>query len=379
MNELFASSVGVIKGLQASSGGLLATPADGAYPFVYVRDGVFMARALDAAGERGSSERFYRFLFDVQDADGSWEHRYLPDGYPATSRVNETDCAGLVLSGVFEHFKSASDDSLLREYWPSLERAAEYILAKMKDGLVYCVHSVHEYKPLEEGLEVWCNCACFRGLADFALIAQELGMDAGSERISSAAEKLGAAIVERFWDEKTRDFIKCIRPDGTKISYPDVSCISPLYFGVTGYDGREGMLERYDELLWDKNLGGYLKFRRMEGVTDWHWYTGGFGPWVVHTLQMASVFRSLGRLEDALRCMNWVEESAAFAGLLPEHVSSESDYLEWKNNEYEFSERIRAGIRNSEEHFNGAIPWALPLGWSHAEYVLAAARIKNGV
>lgn len=72
-------------------------------------------------------------------------------------------------------------------------------------------------------------------------------------------------------------------------------------------------------------------------------------------------------------CISWISRVTSREGFIPEHIALEKDYLEWKENEIEFSERIIHGMRRAESFkspVEGVICWAVPLGWAQAEHVL---------
>jgi GH15 family glucan-1,4-alpha-glucosidase len=378
MGNLIDVSVHVLKDLQVKSGGFLATKASDAYPYVYIRDAIYMAKALDLLGHCKETKKFYDFLFKIQEG-GNWHQRYYTNGKPHVSRPKETDAVGLALHGVYVHYRVNQNKELLKKYWPNIKEAIAYLKKCYYNGLLVSQHSVHEYRHLEAGFEIWCNCACTRGIADMAVIANELGKTKEGKEWEHWAKKLRTKILKRFWLPSLGVYAKCIKESGVKITSPDITMISPLYFDLAGENGRDlKMLQKLENLLWDKKLGGFLRFRKFEGCTDWHWYTGGQGPWVVFTLQAARVHYRYGSKKKAKDHLNWVEKIKTKDNLLPEHIALKKEYNEWKMNETEFSARVRKGMKKVQSVSKKDIMyWATPLGWSHAEYLLTLMEFKR--
>ena len=94
------------------------------------------------------------------------------------------------------------------------------------------MRSIHENRTLEEGFEIWANCAAVRGLLDASRIATALGNEELAEEWKARSGGLLQAITERLYDRDCGIFIKNLRSDGTRISAPDISQLSPFYFGL---------------------------------------------------------------------------------------------------------------------------------------------------
>jgi GH15 family glucan-1,4-alpha-glucosidase len=93
--------------------------------------------------------------------------------------------------------------------------------------------------------------------------------------------------------------------------------------------------------LGNSAAGGLLRY---EGDA----YAGG-NPWVLATLWMSLYQALLGRREKALEYLHWAERNASPTGLLPEQVGRD----------------------------RGGPAWVLPLGWSHAMYILASRALRG--
>ena len=84
------------------------------------------AMALTVCGLRGEAERAYRWLADVQLADGSWFNYYLGEGVK-DPRLDTNVCA-YVAAGLYHHQLVTGEQELLRELWPMVEQAIDFVL-----------------------------------------------------------------------------------------------------------------------------------------------------------------------------------------------------------------------------------------------------------
>ncbi len=366
-------SVGIIKKLQARRGGLLATFEKDAYPYVYPRDGVIMTKALNLHRECKRSKKFYYFLRDVVKNGGVLQ-RYRKDGLPFVSNKGEHDCSALVLHGMHHTFQHSGDEEFIRELSPLVASCAAFIKRKIgSNGLLRTERSIHEFYRLENGYEIWANCAAARGLLDAGEIARTLGKEKEASEWTKLAENLRQNITSKLFDAERGVFIKTITSAGMRITAPDISILSPFYFELlNSKQVLRRTLNFLRKTLWDKNLGGFKRFTKFEICKDWHWYTGGDGPWFL-TMWCARFYRQLKDKNRFEECMGWVNRVTSREGFIPEHIALEKDYFEWKENEIEFSERIIQGMRRAESFkppVEGAICWAVPLGWAQAEHVL---------
>jgi len=384
MTEL-KKSIKVLKSLQLKNGGILATPLDGAYPYVYVRDAVIMTKALNRSNLTKNSIAFYHFMNKNARVDQYKEifHRYHKDGWPIVTRKKQYDNVGLLLHGIYDTYVYSKDKGFLKDMWYLVKRCSQFIFDFSKSGLVRTETSIHERYRLEMGYEIWSNCACTRGLYDAAEIANILGHKKESELWLKKAKHLHKNIRSKMFNKKTGLYMKNKR--FPRIS--DSSQIAPFYFNL---EDSQKILKKtllhLEKNLWYKELGGYRRFRKFEVVKDWHWYSGGSGGWIVFTAIIGRMYRELNHKSKCIGCEKWIEDVGKKTnGLLPEHISTKLEYDEWKRNEIEFNSRILMEMKKVEKlnekfkrkYKQEIVYWANPLGWAHAEYILLKNCIKD--
>ena len=377
----FASkSIDVICGLQQEDGGILATSGDDAYPFVYPRDAAFMTMALNMRGLFERSKKFYRFIAKAARPRGEVLQRYNR-GYPYVTQEGEADVAPIIIQGINDTYRASGDLVFLREMWNVTSEGARFVLQNIdgQAGLLRTTRSIHENQTLEEGFEIWANSAAVGGLLHASKIAEILGHTDSSEEWLKSARALWSRVKDGLFDKEQGIFIKNLRSGGFRVASPDVAQLSPFYFGLSrDEDILRRTLDHLREALWNDKVGGVNRFRDFEVVNDWHWYTGGTGAsWPLFTLWMQKFYLQLGDQRSAEMCQRFVTSASTEDKCIPEKVAPMLGYTEWKKNEVEFNERVLLGIAKAERNhvqIPDYVPWACPLGWSHAEFLMLERR-----
>ena len=93
------------------------------------------AMALDVAGFHEHARRAYRWLADIQFADGSWHAYYHSDGSVKETKLDTNVCA-YVATGVQHHLLLTGDRRFAEEMWPTVDAALEFVLSLRRgDGV----------------------------------------------------------------------------------------------------------------------------------------------------------------------------------------------------------------------------------------------------
>ncbi|MCF7910293.1 hypothetical protein K9L16_01320 [Candidatus Pacearchaeota archaeon] len=373
--NLIKKSVNVLKSLQLKNGGILASPKDGGYPYIYTRDAVIITKAFNRVGLVKNSERFYYFMKEYAEISNYKEvfQRYNVNGLPAVTREHQNDNEGLLLHGIYDTYLYNDDETFIQNMWALIEDTVNLIFSYSRFGLVKTEKSVHEYEKLEKGYEIWCNCACYRGLKDASKIAEILNHKKKAKKWDKKAEKIKDKIMKKMFNSKTGVFMKNINyPD-----VPDISQLAPFYFEV--FDNNKilkNTLKYLKQHIWDNEIKGFRRFRKFEVCRDWHWYSGGSGSWCSLTLIAARFYKRLKMTKEYKECISWINKiSKKSNGLIPEHIATKDEYDEWKRREIEFNSRIINEMKKAEKlvkkiNHREIVYWCTPLGWSHAEYLL---------
>lgn len=133
-----ARTVAGIRALQRPDGAIPWFTGDKLDPWDHVES----AMALDAAGEHEAARRAYLWLARTQNADGSWYANYAdtPEGCSAaavTDKTCETNFTAYPAVGFYHHFLATADRGLLRDLWPTLVAAIDFVLRQQRsDGAI---------------------------------------------------------------------------------------------------------------------------------------------------------------------------------------------------------------------------------------------------
>jgi GH15 family glucan-1,4-alpha-glucosidase len=170
--------------IDAKTGSIIAGMHNGAYPFVWPRDGVYAAITLDRLGYTQESESFYRWLRDVafrnpDDNPGGksfFFQKYTTDGYFAwnSPQIDET---ASVPWGAYYHYLTTKDGAFLTNYW-NLVRESAYASyytstndSRAHFDFTFNLMNGNNIWEDSFGLFLYSNASVVRGLRDAANFA----------------------------------------------------------------------------------------------------------------------------------------------------------------------------------------------------------------
>ena len=343
LERLYLRSVLLLKLLQDRRyGSFIAAPTlEPDYRYCWPRDAVYHAWAMDRCGYHEEARHFYRWCRRTQMFDGLWYQNHYTDGRRHWAGI-QVDQVATVIWGVWQHFQLTQNRSFLVEMWPTLRRAAEYVISRTdpEAGLVYSEQDLWEETG---GFLAYTNASCVAGLESGAQAAWELGHEGDVRRWREAAAALRREI------------------DGQLIH-------NGYYVGERG--GEHPYPMRSDYLLDISNLGLAVPFgivpaeseemvrtvQRLEREVDYpiegvgryasDLFMGG-NPWSLSAIWLAMYFAETGQMQEVHRQLNWCLKHAMLHDFLPEQSHRE----------------------------NGAPTSATPLGWSHAWIIVLLQRV----
>jgi GH15 family glucan-1,4-alpha-glucosidase len=350
--DLATHSLEVILAGQTASGAFIAGPTFGQYRYAWLRDGAFIAEALDIAGRLAGAARFHDWVAGlILAAEGGIERsiaaveagrspapedylhcRYRADGSPGPDDwpTFQLDGPGIWLWSLAHHARSGG---ILREEHRRAAGLATRYLAALWDH--------PSYDAWEESPEHVHTSTLAGILAGLRATRTILG-DA-SERLDPAVRRAEAAIAERM-ATNSGTFTKW---DGNDAVDGSLLWIAVPY-GLLPPDEPTfaATLRRIEADLVSPDGGVH----RYAADT----YYGG-GEWLLLTAGLGRVYLRRGAPGDrerAERCLRWVEAQAGPDGSLPEQVTTRALHPDR-------IEEWRASWGES----------ASPLLWSHATYL----------
>lgn len=188
--------------------------------FVYGNDHFlpsFSHRLLDNLAKRqypsGKMPEYFDGITGVVEDDG----------------LNINDDTPLYILAINHHFRATGDWDWLARTYPSVARAAEYIISQIDDrGLVYCsaddprgsVWAIAGWRNIINGYQVTgavteINAECVAALRDAAHLAEEVGHDGERERFAAASARVRDAMDGYLINPKNGLYYLNIGVDGT--------------------------------------------------------------------------------------------------------------------------------------------------------------------
>ncbi len=342
VRALAERSIDVLHALQDAESGALMAAAEvdphsrvsGGYGYSWPRDGAYLASALGAFGFRDRVEKYFGFLQTTQDPSGAWWQRYLSSGQagPSWGRI-QIDEPATVISAAFRHFRRTQDLFWLEKFWPTLKKGLSFLEAFHGPDHPMGQPS-HDLWEERMGIHAYSLGAVACAFLSAAEMAHELADDELATRYLEQGRRISSLISERFVTSQGPPKRSLIGNQWDEI--PDISMLGLIApFGI--FKKRDVAATRILEstrTLWSEPVGGVLRYRGDH-------YRGG-NPWVLTTLWLAAVELSLGNYTKAQNLFRWVLEKTTPQGMMAEQIHRES----------------------------GLPCWVIPLGWSHAMYLL---------
>ncbi len=398
---------------------LMATLPGSRYPYVYPRDSACASRflyrlATSSLKSGGIALRLLgeiaRYIMNCQRADGYWGQRYGLHGEDKGIYRQEDNVAHGV-SILCRYLLAAKIKNAaipgVEKYFDAITKGVSYARKhyyRKEIHLFYSTTSIHE-SAIEEGYTIWVNYAY---LLMYRLI-ERVGTAYGIPESFAAEADLRAGFqptVEKVFAQSGR-YIRRLKPDGTIDLRPDITLLSPFFFGTgldedyfTNNDIFTGSIAYIEDMLWDPELGMLQRYLPFIEDPESHIHAGN-GPWVQYTAMLAQYYFYTGNESRGNEIMGIIDGYRSKEGYLCEHLTTPERFFEFKNLEWltghdfekEFNPHILVdGIPydNIVEELNhmrnayarveeecgkigstGHISFAAPLMWSHAEYAMA--------
>ena len=373
LGNLRKKSLEVINSVSLKNGGIMASPPEARYPYIYPRDLSLILRVLNELGEYERVKRSLDFLLKAQRETGEWAQRYDTKGNIASYRPPQLDCNGLVLYMLRLYYESTGDEKFLEKAWNPINQGMEFIKEHYlpEERLLYSLNSIHEWPPMEAGFDVWVNITCYSGIRSSYKIASQLGKEDKAEEWRDLARDLWIGISKKLIDENR--FIKL--EDHRRISDADISEMAPYITRCVGTNETvmRNTVKYIEENLWDPELTGISRYMEKYGKPGRN--NGGYGPYSMYTGWMAQYYLDADKIDKAEKYVKWFLQYNR-GGLIPEHVSTKKRFMEWKKEAIEVGRYGSVGRKEeaqrvlaSEEYKKNLVYWVVPLTWGHAEYL----------
>ncbi len=348
--EEFYRSLLIIRTHCDNNGGILAS-GDTAkfqygrdtYSYVWPRDGMFIALAMDKTGYFDVARRFYQFCNEVMTEGGYMLHKYQPDRSLGSSwhpwyradqpqlAIQEDETAAMIY-GLWEHYKYSKELEFTEKVYNSFIKKAADFLRRYRDsdtGLPAPSYGLWEERY---GISTFTASSVYGGLIAAGRFAELLGKDKEKELYFAEAGKTRDAILKHLYNPENGGFYKLITYHGNepqKDPTVDASSFYGLYrFGVLPPEDER--MERAFVLTEERlsnviPIGGVARYendkyhfpeQEAEGIPG--------NPWFVTTLWLTEYIIARAESVDELKRVNkdllWVVDHALNTGVLSEQL-----------------------------------------------------------
>jgi GH15 family glucan-1,4-alpha-glucosidase len=359
VTDLVTRSLEVIRAGQAPSGAFVAGPTFSQYGHAWLRDGSFIAEAMDLVGEIGMAARFHDWVAgvvlegaagiersilagrrgEVPERADHLHCRYTVTGAPLHDDwpAFQLDGPGIWLWSLAHHVRHGG---VVRD-----RHARAAMLAARYLAALWQTPSADAWEESPDRVHTGTQAAMLAGLRAVAsLPGMEGSAEAAEARLGLETQLLGAGDAWTKW------------AGGPDVDASLLWIVAP--YGLVGPDHPRfaATLARVERELVSVD-GGVHRYRQDT-------YYGG-GEWVLLTAALGRTYLrrdAPGDRDRARSACAWIERQAAPDGTLPEQVATRALH----------PERIEEWVRAWGES-------ARPLLWSHATYLALHAELEQGV
>jgi hypothetical protein len=197
--------------VDAASGSILAGMHNGAYPFVWPRDGIYAAMTFARTGHTNESHNFYRWLRDTASRDidsgigdkGFFYQKYTTDGHRVWT-APQVDETASVPWGLYQHYLITGHGGFLSNFWNLAYTCAR---ASSEDSTIDSRLNYNDTYNLVDGMSCWedafglflySNGSVVRGLRDAANIATLVGQNGWASTFNTRANAIKGGIDARI-------------------------------------------------------------------------------------------------------------------------------------------------------------------------------------
>ncbi|MEO7060329.1 MAG: glycoside hydrolase family 15 [Lapillicoccus sp.] len=278
--------------------------------YVWPRDAAHAAVAFAATGHVDEALPLLRFLARVQDPNGWFEARYLPDGSgPPDDRPRQVDGPGWALWATGSVAAALPEDraqALLTEVRPMLDRATALVLGVTQDGSRFPAPSPDYWEVAEDAVTLGAVAPLASGLRGSATAYGLVGADHQSQRCTDAADALTELVVGHFGPQGFPRHLGGDDPDAA------IAFLGPPYAPAVARTGARiaAVLPRTESRM----------LRPAGGVAPGSSWKDDGTSWTPETALLALAYAGSGRPDEARRMLDWLGRHRTAAGSLPEKV-----------------------------------------------------------
>jgi len=347
MTNLHERSIEIILEGQAASGAYIASPNFSQYRACWLRDGTWIAYAMDCVGQHDSARKFYEWtdrtlrgyagqvdalIAKLARNETPDESDYLPTRFTLDGRLVpghwgdfQLDGYGTWLWGLVQHVVQTDDDEFYSTVHDTVQLVTRYLAALWQQPNYDC------WEENREHIHPATLAAIYGGLNEIADPALNTRAVADAVRQFTLERGVTDGHFVKYFGNPAVDSSLL----WTAVPYGLVGTTDPLF---------EETLRRIEDDL-HRPGGGVYRYRKDV-------YFGG-GEWLLLTAWLGWVYVMREERERAAALLDWIETQADAEGLLPEQMTAHP---------------------LAPEHYQMWVDkWGVvanPLLWSHAMYLI---------
>jgi GH15 family glucan-1,4-alpha-glucosidase len=361
--DLYKRSLLIVRTQIDAGGGILAANdsdimqfARDTYSYVWPRDGALVSHALDMAGYRETTLRFFEFCADVITPAGYLLHKYNPDrslasswhpwvGNPIGSQSDQAhlrlgapqlpiqeDETALVIWAMWRHFQRYRDIDAMKPLYGRLVRKAADFMVRYREPRTRLPAPSYDLWEERRGILTFTCAAVYGGLLAAAEFAHVFGDVEHAEAYAQAAREIREGMDTHLFRPELNRFARMINVGEDGAIQVDACIDASLYgtfaFGAYAADDPrvEATMRAVRDRLWCKTeVGGLARYEDdyYHAVSQDKAKVPG-NPWFICTLWLAlheiAKAKTAEELAPAVRILEWVDAHKLPSGVLAEQV-----------------------------------------------------------
>lgn len=311
------------------------------YSYSWMRDGSFVANALDTVGYPEISRKYFEFCARCMHADGYFFQKYSPDGtlgsswHPrwdnyrkvAMTPIQEDESA-LVLWALWRHYEQDRDVDFVRDLYKKMIVPVADFIERFRNADSKLPNPSWNLWEDRLGVHTFTCSTVVAGLRAGANFADLFGDSDRAEKYRTAADEVVEAMRNHLYSPSLGRFLRSLQANGDELTPDptiDASLFGIFYFGC--FDANDpivvGTMNAVEDELTNKTaFGGVARFqgdgymRVSESVTG--------NSWFICTLWIAEYYiakaANAREMVRPLEILQWVCERALPSGVLAEQV-----------------------------------------------------------
>ena len=242
-------------------------------------DLVECAIALDLAGKSDEAAKAYRWMRDIQNADGSWYFSYLND--EPQNLTKDTNYSSYIATGIWYHYLFTKDLNFLRQMWTTIDKGITFALhLQQPTGEIYWACNVND--QAWPGALLDASSCIWHSTRSGIKIAKILGIEKPDWDLAS--RRLARAIREQ--PELFDKFGENNQGFATNWFYPVLTGV------IEGSEAKERILRHWGEFV----------------IDSWGCKCVRSAPWVTvaETCELIMALCRIGEVDRARLLLDWI-------------------------------------------------------------------------